>query len=68
MKTFLNQSTLGRRVGVCPETLAKKLRDGVIEPDGVVVTGGKLSLLFDTDRLPDIRKSLLQKFEPSVIV
>lgn len=42
----------------CHRTIAARIADGLIVPDGVVITGGKQSLVFDVERLPAIREAL----------
>ena len=63
MKFFLNQMGLCRELRLCPESLADKLKAGVITADAVVITGSRQSFVFDLDRLPAMRTAIL-KTEP----
>jgi hypothetical protein len=58
MKTYVNQMTLVRKSGRCPETVARKIAAGTIAPDAVLLIGGREALLFDSERLPELRKAL----------
>ncbi len=58
MKTFLSQSTLARRLNLSPATLIGRLREFEVVPDGVVITGEKQGIIFDAERLPELRNAL----------
>lgn len=59
MKTFLSQTTLVRKSGRSPATIAGKIADGTITPDAIAILGSRQAFLFDAEKLPAIRAALL---------
>lgn len=65
MMTFISANELARRVRVAQATLAKRLKARGVMPDAIVVNGTKRpGYLFDTTRLPEIRRALCTTPEP----
>ncbi len=61
MQTFLTQTALARRLNVCAATLTTRIRARSVLPDAVLVQGGRKpeAMLFDAERLPELRLALL---------
>ena len=57
--TFTTFNGLARRTGFAPATLFRRIRELGIEPDAITVETGRPSvLLFATEKLPAIRRTL----------
>ena len=59
LKVYLTQTALGRRLGVCPLTVRRKLAAGIIRADAALISGaiGEF-VIFDMARLPQFRAEM----------
>jgi hypothetical protein len=58
MIAYVNQTGLSRKAARCPETIARKLAEGIIAPDAVLVVGERQHALFAVNRLAELRRAL----------
>lgn len=59
MKTFVSQSGLASRIGIAQNTLATRLRQRGIDPDGILLRPAQPDvLLFDLQRVNHLRNAL----------
>jgi hypothetical protein len=59
MKIFLSQNEIARRVGLPLPTLKARLDELGVEPDGMIVNGGKVpGIIFESGRLEQLRQAL----------
>lgn len=58
-KTYISQRGLAKRIGHAQATIGNRIREHGVKPDGILIQDGKLDcLLFEVERLPELRKSL----------
>lgn len=69
LKVFLSQNALAARLPLAPITLQRRLRARSVEPEGVCILGrnGKSTMLFDVEKLPDYRITLLSTTPKTVV-
>jgi len=63
MITFVTQTALTRRLGICNATLRRRVAAGLISPDAILIEGSRLepTALFNLARMSAIRAAVLPK-------
>lgn len=59
MKAYVSHSQLAARIGIAPNTLATRIRQRSVDPDGVLLRPSQPDvLLFDLERVAVLRTAL----------
>ncbi|MFM2294470.1 MAG: hypothetical protein RLZZ350_883 [Verrucomicrobiota bacterium] len=63
IKNFLTAAGIARALNVCPATVKRRIQDGDIEPDGLLVESAHRpgSAIFHSERLPEISVTIARK-------